>query len=198
MMKASGIILAGGQSSRMGENKALLDIAGQTNIERIKEQLQSVFSDVFLIANIKEPYEFLNIEIIHDVYKGKGPLAGIHAGLNASSDDINFFVACDMPFVSAELARYFAEVCENYDAVVPRINGKLHPLFSVFRKSTLPKIEYCLQEDNLRIRDLLDDLNVRVLDEKDIASVIPDNMERVFYNMNYPSDYQEVKQWLER
>ncbi|WP_017755255.1 molybdenum cofactor guanylyltransferase [Calidifontibacillus oryziterrae] len=195
-MKASGIILAGGQSSRMGKNKALLDIDGKTNIERIKDRLQTVFPEVLLVANHIEQYEFLKIPIVQDVYPGKGPLAGIHSGLKASSHDINFFVACDMPFISAELARYFVSVSEGYDAVVPKINGKIHPLFSVFHKSVLPLIESRLIEDRLVIKNLLDDLNVRVLDEKDLTQdKFPHNLERVFYNMNYPSDYENVKKW---
>lgn len=197
-MKASGIILAGGQSSRMGQNKALLKLDGKTTIERINNTLQPVFSDRILVANHSNEYKFLNIPIVSDVYPGKGPLAGIHAGLMASPNLINFFVACDMPFISVSLAQYLVEACEDYDAVVPSINGKLHPLFSVFKKNVLPKVEYCLQDDKLRMKDLLDDLKVRIVDENELSNNFPYNLERVFYNMNYPSEYKEAQKWIEK
>lgn len=194
-MKTSAIILAGGKSSRMGTNKALLPMDGKTNIELIKDQLTPFFSDIIVVTNHFEAYEFLKVPMVKDEYIGKGPLAGIHTGLKHSKTETNFFVACDMPFVSGELAKHLIELCDNYEAVVPRINGTLHPLFSVFKKSVLPMVEQCLQEDRLKIRDLLEELQVLYVNEGELEGVLVGNIEKVFYNMNYPLDYEKARNW---
>ncbi|EKN68356.1 molybdenum cofactor guanylyltransferase [Schinkia azotoformans] len=197
-MNATAIILAGGKSSRMGTNKALLPMDGKPNIELIKDQLTPFFSDIIVVTNDFEAYEFLKVPMVKDEYVGKGPLAGIHTGLKNSNTETNFFVACDMPFVSGELAQYLVSLCENYDAVVPNINGTLHPLFSVFKKETLPKIEQCLQAERLRIRDFLNEVAVLFVHENDIDPVLVGNIEKVFYNMNYPVDYEKARNWLKQ
>ena len=192
-MMATAIILAGGKSSRMGTNKALLPIEGKAVIEVIKETLTPFFSDLLLVTNDFPTFEFLEIPMVKDVYVGKGPLSGIHTGLENSKSDLNLFVACDMPFVSGELANHLVNLCRHYDAVIPNINGKLHPLFSVFRKSTLAKVEQCLQEDRLRMKDLLEELQVLYVNELEIQNVVVGNIEKIFYNMNYPLEYQKAK-----
>jgi len=121
-MKASAIILAGGKSSRMGTNKALLKINEKTNIERMADKLKLFFDDIILVTNDSEQYEFLELKTAADHYPGMGPLAGVHAGLLASDYDLNFIVACDMPFVSAELAEALVNSCGHFDAVIPVIN----------------------------------------------------------------------------
>nr|WP_284521516.1 molybdenum cofactor guanylyltransferase [Cytobacillus pseudoceanisediminis] len=83
-MSSTGIILAGGHSSRMGENKALLKIGGKTVIERIADQLSSILPNVIIVANKQEDYQFLGLPLVSDRWKEKGPLAGIHAGLSES------------------------------------------------------------------------------------------------------------------
>lgn len=196
-MKATAIILAGGKSSRMGKNKALLPMEGKPNIELIKDHLAPFFSDIIVVTNDFEAYEFLKVPMVKDEYIGKGPLAGIHTGLKNSNTETNFFVACDMPFVSGELAKYLAQLCDHYEGVVPRINGTLHPLFSVFKKSILPKVERCLQEDRLKIRDLLEELQVLYVNEGELEGVMVGNIDKIFYNMNYPLDYEKAKDWIE-
>lgn len=190
--EATAIILAGGKSSRMGTNKSLLPIDGKANIQLIKEQLTPYFSQIMIATNDFEAYAFLGLPMINDEYKGLGPMAGIHAGLKNSKTETNFFVACDMPFSSGELAKHLVDLNEEYEAVVPRINGKLHPLFSVFKKMILPKIEQCLLRENLRMSDFLSTLDVRYVNEIELANVISGNIEKIFYNMNSPLDYQKV------
>jgi molybdopterin-guanine dinucleotide biosynthesis protein A len=195
-MNATAIILAGGKSSRMGTNKALLPMDGKPNIESIKDQLTPHFSDIILVTNDFQAYEFLEIPMLKDEYLGKGPLAGIQTGLKNSNTETNFFVACDMPFISGELAKHLARLCDPYEGVVPRINGKLHPLFSVFKKSILPKVEQCLLEDRLKIRDLLGELDVLYVNEGELERVMVGNIEKIFYNMNYPLDYEKARNWF--
>jgi molybdopterin-guanine dinucleotide biosynthesis protein A len=196
-MSACGILLSGGKSSRMGTNKALLKINEQPNIARIKAELQSVVTDMILVTNEPQVYQFLNLPIATDEYPGQGPLAGIHAGLKASPCDLNVVVACDMPFVSATLAESMLDSVSNYDAVIPVLNGKQQPLFAVYRKGIFEKIEKCIEEKKLRIQHLLDEIDVLYLSGDKLQSCMEENLDRVFFNMNDPEDYEQAKKWAE-
>ncbi|WP_404330517.1 molybdenum cofactor guanylyltransferase [Mesobacillus maritimus] len=197
-MKAGAIILSGGKSSRMGKNKALLPFNDKTNIERIRDELKSLFDDIILVTNDPESYEFLNLKSVSDEFPGKGPLAGIHAGLMASDYEENIVVACDMPFVSAELASTLVQNLKHYDAIIPVIGEKQHPLFAAYQKRIVPEIEACLKEDRLRVIHLLDKLNVRYLDDNDLQVYSDGSLEEIFFNMNVPEEYEEAKQRVEK
>jgi molybdenum cofactor guanylyltransferase len=196
-MKAAAIILSGGKSSRMGTNKALLKINEKTNIEHMIETLKVHFDDIILVTNEPEHYQFLGVTMVADHYSNKGPLAGFHAGLTASAYDVNFIVACDMPFVTGELAETLVNNINHYDAVVPVVNGKMQTLCTAFQKSTVTNIEECIESGRLPIKHLLDHLNVLYLDEKELQAYSNSDIERVFFNMNYPHEYDEAKKWFE-
>jgi molybdopterin-guanine dinucleotide biosynthesis protein A len=191
-MKAAAIILSGGKSSRMGTNKALLKINEKTNIERIVDRLKPLFDEMILVTNNPKQYEFLELKTVTDHFPGMGPLAGVHAGLEASSYETNFIVACDMPFVSGELARALVDKSSGFDAVIPVIFGKQHPLFAVFQKRLVPTVEQCLKEERLKVKDLLDQLHVRNVSENDLTEF---DLARVFFNMNHPNEYEDALMW---
>jgi molybdenum cofactor guanylyltransferase len=195
-MKAAAIILSGGKSSRMGTNKALLKLNEKTTIERMVDILKVYFNDIILVTNDMDSYQSLGVKMASDHYPGKGPLAGFHAGLKASDYDVNFIVACDMPFISGELAATLVEKIDHYDALVPVINGKKQTLCTVFRKKTLDKMEECIENGRLPIKHLLDHLNVLYVTEKDLHINSNIDLERVFFNMNHPHEYEDAKKWL--
>lgn len=192
-MKACALILSGGKSSRMGTNKALLEIDGKTTIERIRDELQTICDDLILVTNEPETYRFLNLKIVADEFPGKGPLAGIHTGLKASDFEVNFVTACDMPFVSAELAAALIQNIGHYDAVIPVIEGKQHPLFAVYKKAIAADVEQCLENGILKIRDLLENLNVLYLTEQDLQGYCDVALDLAFFNMNHPEEYENAK-----
>ena len=196
-MKATAIILSGGKSSRMGTNKALLKINEKTNIERIADTLKGSFNDIILVTNHPEDYQFLGLKMVSDQYPDSGPLAGVHAGLVSTNADTNFIVACDMPFVSVELAEVLVNKCADYDAVIPVINGVQHPLFAVFQKRVMGEVARSIEAGRLRMKHLLDHLNVRYVTEKDLETNSSIDLERVFFNMNYPNEYEDAKKWAE-
>jgi molybdenum cofactor guanylyltransferase len=195
-MKAAAIILSGGKSSRMGTNKALLKLNEKTTIERMVDILKVYFNDIILVTNDMDSYQSLGVKMVSDHYPGKGPLAGFHAGLKASDYDVNFIVACDMPFISGELAATLVEKIDHYDALVPVINGKKQTLCAVFRKKTVDKMEECIENGRLPIKHLLDHLNVLYVTEKDLDINSNIDLERVFFNMNHPHEYEDAKKWL--
>ncbi len=195
-MKATAIILSGGKSSRMGTNKALLKLNEKTTVERLVDTLKVYFDDIILVTNDTDAFQFLGVKMVPDHYQGMGPLAGFHAGLKASNYDVNFIVACDMPFVSGELAATLVEKIEHYDALIPVINGKKQTLCGVFQKKIVTKIEECIENGRLPIKHLLDHLNVLYLSEKDLQVYSNIDIERVFFNMNHPHEYEDAKKWV--
>jgi molybdopterin-guanine dinucleotide biosynthesis protein A len=196
-MMAAAIILSGGKSSRMGTNKALLKINEKTNIERITDTLKMSFNDIILVTNNPEHYQFLGLQMVTDIYPDQGPLAGIHAGLLASKFDVNFIAACDMPFVSGELAEVLVNQCGDYDAVIPIINGRQHPLFAVYQKRVTEEIAHSIEAGRLRIKQLLEQLHVKYVTEENLQAYCSNDLERVFFNMNHPNEYENAKKWAE-
>lgn len=194
-MDAGAIILAGGKSSRMGTNKALLKMNDVPAIERISKSLKPIFLEQMVVTNEPDTYQFLGVKTVKDQFPGRGPLAGIHAGLLASPHEVNLITACDMPFVSAELARALVLCIADFDAVVPVINGREQPLFSVFKKKAVTEIETSILKGRLRVKDLLGELNVLYID--DLHVPIDGSAERIFFNMNHPHEYEEAKKWAE-
>lgn len=191
-IECTAVVLAGGKSSRMGKNKALLPLFDKTNIENIVEKCKNVASEVIVVTNDFSQYQFLNLPLVEDTYKNSGPLAGLEAGLRAAKYERVVVVACDMPFVQSEIITILVESLATYDAVVPRINGELHPLFAAYRQSCLVPIQACLQENKRRIIAFYDDVKVNYITENDLLSDDPD-IKRVFFNMNNPEEYEEAK-----
>ena len=194
-MDAGAILLSGGKSSRMGTNKSLLPINEQPNIERIVSLLKPHFRELILVTNHPEEYRFLQLPTVSDHYPGKGPLAGIHAGLTAATNELNAIVACDMPFVSPELAKVMIGQMADYDAVVPVISGQQHPLFSIFKKKTAAIVEDNVKNDQLRMKQVLERLHVHYVTEGDLPMFAAGELEQIFFNMNRPNEYEEAKRW---
>ncbi|WP_449620133.1 molybdenum cofactor guanylyltransferase [Robertmurraya sp. Marseille-Q9965] len=192
-METTGIILAGGKSSRMGTNKALLEINGKTVIEKICDELDSIVNNIIIVTNSFEEYQFLGRKMVEDTWREMGPLAGIHAGLSASETERNLIVACDMPFISAELGTILLGQLSVYDAVVPNISSQLHPLFAAYRKDVKKEVEKALEKNKLRIRGIFQNLHVKMLDETELRKLNYDLDEADIFNMNHPNEYEQAK-----
>lgn len=197
-MKTTGIIMAGGKSSRMGTNKALLKIDEITVIERIANELKKCVDEIIIVTNHMDNYRFLGYPMVEDIYKEKGPMGGIHAGLLASNTEKNLVVACDMPFISADLGRFLLNQLDEYQVVVPDIDDQFHPLFAAYKKELARPMEEALKNDQLRIRFFFKQLNTKTVYREDLNKAnILFNEENV-YNMNYPEDYEKAKDYYNK
>jgi molybdopterin-guanine dinucleotide biosynthesis protein A len=168
-MNAAGIILAGGKSSRFKANKALAMIESQRLIDRIVAVLASVFPKIILVTNTPEQYKMLGVQMVMDIIPKKGPLSGIHAGLISSPFDLNFVMACDMPFINNDIVRYLVEqiaACD--DAVVPVINGYPEPLAAVYRKTCIKPIEDSLMEDKYQVKSFYPLISIKYILEEEL------------------------------
>ncbi|MHC4560228.1 MAG: molybdenum cofactor guanylyltransferase, partial [Planctomycetota bacterium] len=155
--KATAIIMAGGGSRRMGTDKSMLLIEGRPIIENIYEQLRDCFEQILISANDVDKFAFLGLDVIPDKIPEQGPLMGIASALEASANELNFVVACDIPHINLECVRTMVTeaVKSKADIVVPKTdNQKYEPLFAIYRKSSLEAINKVLSSKGRKISDV--------------------------------------------
>lgn len=179
---ATGIILAGGKSSRMlGEDKSLLPVNGKPLISHIVDQLLPHFDELIIGANDVDKYSFLGLKVVEDIEKGKGPLMGIVSCLSESSNDINFITACDIPLMNIKLINTMIGMISGADVVIP-VNDidKFEPLYAVYRKSVIPFARKVLDHEKGKITQLLPFVKYKTIKF--------DHMEW-YQNLNVKEDY---------
>jgi molybdopterin-guanine dinucleotide biosynthesis protein A len=183
----TGVILAGGKSSRFGSNKALAMVDSKPLLQHVADLMSNLFSECLLVTNTPAEYEFLSLPMTHDRYREMGPLAGIHAALLQISTPRAFVVACDMPGLSPELIRYLCNIDEReYDVIIPRLEKGVEPLFGIYHKKSLAVIDSCLQKNECQVNRVLEYLQVRWVNEDEILPITGDLA--CFKNVNRPSD----------
>ncbi|MEQ8163630.1 MAG: molybdenum cofactor guanylyltransferase [Smithellaceae bacterium] len=186
--KATAIILAGGKSSRMGRDKSLLSTNDIPLISKIAAQLEGHFPEIIISANDMEKYRFLHLPVVPDLEAGKGPLMGIYSALLRSRHEINFVVACDIPDLDMQYVRELLQEAKEHQIVVPVwSDGRLEPLFAVYKKSVAGHIKELLDADRRKIRLLFDSVDVKYVP-------LPDEG-KWYRNLNTMEDYQNyIKQ----
>jgi len=187
----TGVILAGGQSSRMGSNKALLPYRGGRFIEAIYRQLSELFLEVLLVTNNPEQYDFFHCRKVADLYPGMGALAGLHSGLYHSNTPHVFAVACDMPYLASSLIRRLAGLRQEVDVVIPEGDAGLEPLHAIYGQRCLAPMEHALKNNRKRIISFFPEVTVRTYCSAEVALLDPafDS----FRNINTPDDYFRMR-----
>ncbi len=196
-LPVTAAILAGGNSRRMGHNKALLPLSGQPLIAHVAARLEKVARQRIILSNDAATYQFLDLPIYGDIFVGVGALAGVHAALTYAAFPLVFVVACDMPFLDPRLLRWLYDRIEEADVVMPRLGGREEPLHALYRRHrVLPKVTARLQAGYRRVVSFLPDVNVRYVDEAEMKLVAPEL--RSFRNANTPEEWQRVlSEWEE-
>lgn len=177
-------VLAGDQSKRMGTDKSLVSFRGQPLISHVLEKVSQLSLPIILIANHHEPYRSLGFPIFSDVRPGKGSLGGLYTALFHSSTPHTLCVACDMPCLNPSLLRYLIDQCQDYDAVIPRIDNLPQAFHAVYRRSCLSLVEKRVQQGHLKLRDLFPMMNCRYVDTDEIKRFDP--LLSSFTNVNTP------------
>ncbi len=191
MPKVSVAILAGGQSSRMGQDKAFLMLGGRSVIERVLECVQPLSDEVTLITNTPERFRHLGYRMVGDVYPGKGSLGGIYTAIHAACNSHCLVVACDMPFLNADLLCHLTELAPGYDVVIPRIEEFPETMHAVYGKACLEPIKRRLLAGRLKIIGFFGDVRVQYVERDDVARFDPTF--RSFLNINTPDDWERVQ-----
>lgn len=185
-------ILSGGRSSRMGMNKALVDLNGITVIEYILARLQVHFQEIFIVTNEPELYQSYHAKVITDIYPRKGPIAGIHAALRASTSGPLFVLSCDMPFVNFAAADFMLQRAYSYDSVVPVLGGHLQPTAAVYNPSCLEYLTDCLENDKLKLTRVFEGLKTLYVHEREFLPFgLP---EQIFFNINDQEALQKARE----
>lgn len=185
-------IQAGGQSRRMGSNKAFVDVNGRTMIELVIERVRGLGTELLLVANDTEAFAHLGLPTFPDVYPGCGPLAGIYTAVAHAGQPHTLVVACDMPYLQRPLLRHLLLLRATADAVVPRWGTHPEPLHAVYSKACLPAMERRLQAGWLKVADFLAEVSVRYVEREEIARFDGDG--RSFTNVNTPADLQALRE----
>ena len=194
--RISGVILAGGTNKRFGgKTKANVVIGGKTIISRMISTISDLFDEIIIVTN--NPIEFKDLtqyKIVQDLFLKAGPLGGIHAALNASSEDAIFVFAGDMPFLDKEIIS--DQINEfnkrEYDVFIPKVDQFIEPLHAIYRKTVLNDLEIFLSTGKSKaVRDFLSEENVGYLQ-------IPntEKTELAFSNINSPSDLGKIRMQL--
>ena len=192
----TAIILAGGKSSRLGRDKALEKIGGKYLIERVIDSLSELGDDIIVVTAAPDQLPGLNIEKVIDTYPHTGAKVGLCTGINAATSFYSLVVACDMPFLNINLLRYLLDATPGFDAVIPRIGDRIEPLHAVYSKNCIPLLDEQLRKGQLKISDLLNEINVRYVEAEEIERYDPRHLS--LFNINSEADLKRAKAIIEK
>ena len=197
---AAGIVLCGGQSSRMGRPKAWLPFAGEPMLPRVVRLVSEAVSPIVVVAAAGQDLPPLPADVIlaRDVQPGRGPLQGLATGLAALNDraDAAFVSSCDVPLLRPALIRRLIDLVGDHAACVPRVDDRLHPLTAVYRRDILDTVNQLLTDDQHRVSALFDIVSTRYVTAVEIVDVDPDL--RSLRNLNTPEDFAAaIRDWAD-
>ncbi|MDD5224229.1 MAG: molybdenum cofactor guanylyltransferase [bacterium] len=192
---ASAIILAGGKGTRLKRDKTTLIIHGKPILNLIVSRFNRLdFREIILVYGTDPRLSPVPVRQVGDLLPGYGVLGGIFTGLSLSGTDLNFFIACDMPFPQVNLMEYILQLAasQDYDCVVPVNRGYREPLFAVYRKTCLPVIKKQLEAKDLHIAPIFSRLKTREISETELDRFDPRRLS--FFNINTPDDLRAAEE----
>lgn len=188
-MDITGIIMAGGKSSRLGQDKGLLQIGDKKLVEIATGLLSEVCTEVMISAG-NPAYREFGCRVIPDIYTGIGPMGGLYSALSASRSQINVVLSVDIPFVNKGLIAHLISRLQDYQAVVPHTGpGRLEPLCAVYHSSVLPVIRKCIENENYKLQHFIEMVKVN---KTVISDDLPFYTPHLFLNINTPGDYSKA------
>jgi len=190
------IILAGGDSKRLGVAKPLLKLGEESLIEKAVKNLKPFFNHITVVTDHPEIFPPMPVRFVCDLLTGyaKNPLRGIHAGLSASPLPYQFVLACDMPFINLDLIGYMARFASRYDVVVPCIGSYYQPLHAFYSRSCIEAIRRQLEQNGGKVTSFYHSVRVRQIGADEIIQYDPQQL--AFFNINTWDDYRAAKEIL--
>lgn len=187
---STAVILAGGESRRMGRDKLTLSFGASSLLAAVTDRFKGVFDTVYL--SVKEPDKYPEIRIprLVDIYAGCGPMGGLHAGLLKTGDDGVFLTAADLPFADPLAALRIMELSGDSDICITTDSAERYePLFGYYKKKVLPHVEHALSSGNYKIASLFEKVRLRIVSKEELG---PFWREELLLNINYPEDYERL------
>jgi len=193
-MTVGGIVLCGGQSTRMGSPKALLPFGSETMLQRVVRLLGAIVSPIVVVAAAGQDLPALPSTVIvtRDEREARGPLEGLRAGLKALPETVDaaYITSCDVPLLVPAFVRRMIDLLGDDDVSVMEIDGFAHPLSAVYRRRALPEVEALLAADRLRPVFLFEAVRTRRVQTSEMTSVDPQLL--TLRNLNTPQDYEDA------
>ncbi len=191
----TGVVLAGGESRRMGQNKALMPLGGERLVDRVMRVLRESCSALLMVTNSPDVYADVGIDMVGDIWPGKGSLGGIYSAIEHAKTPYVLVVACDMPFLQAASLTYLIEQIGDFDVVMPDVLGEQQPLHAIYAKTCLEPIRRRLEADRLKIVGFLPDVRVRTVTEAELRPFDPELL--AFQNLNTPGEFEAAARHLQ-
>ena len=193
MTRGSGIVLAGGRGSRLGGvDKARLDIAGTTTLDRVRAALAPLVAEMILVCNDDALAQTPGVRVVPDPEPHAGVLPALLAALSEAAQPLCVLVACDMPFLNTGLLQWLLDLAEECDVVIPDVAGQLQPMHAVYRREPCrDAIAAALARGDRRMISFLDALRVRRVEEAEARALDPEL--RSFFNINTPDDLAQAR-----
>ncbi len=189
----TGVLLAGGKSRRMGQDKRFLHVGELTLFERSLTVLRAVFQDVLVVIAQDSPPLQAEAPVIRDLVPDCGSLGGLYTGLRQAITPYVFVVACDMPFLDPRAVQYVAGLKHDADIVMAKRDDTLQPMHALYSRRCLPVMEEMVKAHDLKIQKMVThpSLQVRFITETELSAIDPDG--RSFLNINTPSDLEAAR-----
>jgi len=182
----TGIILSGGQSTRMGTDKAFIRLGNKTFIEHTSELIREYCCEILISTNNRNKYLLPEHRTIADEIQGLGPIGGIYTCLKHSITKENLVVAVDIPFINSGLIQYLLSYTAEAELVIPCIRGgSVEPLCAVYSKSVVKYLEAMIAEKDLKVQNLMHRCSTKVIQ---ISEELDFYNDRLFFNVNNPDD----------
>jgi molybdenum cofactor guanylyltransferase len=174
------IILAGGKSSRMGEDKGLMSLFGKPMISYVIETVQDICDHIIIVSD-NPNYKQFKYQVVKDVFKEKGPLGGIYSGLNSSVHEKSLLLSCDIPYIKTSLLEFLIDHSQGFDITVARYQERLHPLIGIYSKKCTDQLKNLIEENKLKISDAFQLFNTNIVDVDEFDAL-------EFKNLNSKND----------
>jgi molybdopterin-guanine dinucleotide biosynthesis protein A len=195
-LNIGSILLAGGKGSRLGRDKAWIELDGKTLLQRAVSNLSFLGSEIIIVTatgRVLPPVVApVSLKVVNDITAGQGPLVGIYTGLLNSAFQYNLVAACDMPFVNRGLVDYMGSMVQGFDVVIPCIGKLKEPLHAIYSRECLDAIEKLLAQGSLKIDSFLERLKVCYVGEADIERFDPAHLS--FFNINNSADLKRAEE----
>lgn len=197
-IEVTGVLLAGGKSRRMGEDKRHLVVGEQTLLERGLAVLQASFREILVVIAQDSPPLNIDARVVRDLVADCGSLGGLYTGLTQATTPYIFVVACDMPFLNQTVIAQFTSQRATADIVMAKLDARLHPMHALYSKRCVPALEAMIQARQLKIQEIVSQssLRVRYVTEGDLLTIDPSG--RSFYNVNTVADLEAARSLLAR
>ncbi len=186
----TGVILAGGKSSRMGTDKGVLELNGKKIIEHIIFSIQPIVDEIIIISNTNN-YDYLGLKVYNDIIKDRGPLAGIHTALTYTSTEKNLIVSCDTPFINSELLSYLVDNAGRCEVAIPIHKGNTEPLCAIYSKKCVDRFEELISKNVLKMHNVFHHFITKEIFISEKQSFYDP---KLFVNINTPEELDKQKE----